>query len=335
MANSYLEKITRPAQFSTDLSVITLANLDHLSCYEVSGEDATTFLQGQFSNDITNVTSSDAQLTSYCTPKGRMLATLQICQFHSNYFLILSADIAEEVIKRLQMFVMRSKVDISLADKYSITGICHDPSAVVLNSINLDTPADEYKCTTNESAICINIPGIQPRYMLIANKDAESKVTELDSETIQVFSHDYWKWLDILSGTPTINKSTQEAFVPQMANLELIDGVSFSKGCYPGQEIVARLHYIGNANRRMFRVHCQDAGNIKDGDDIYTKEGSQSIGKVLSVIHHEDQTADALAVIRLEAVKQNQLVIGSSSGSPLEIKGLPYEVPLEEKEADN
>ena len=335
MANSYLEKITQPAQFSTDLNKITLANLDHLACYEVAGEDATTFLQGQFSNDISNVSPTNAQLTSYCTPKGRMLATLHICQFNSNYLLILSADIAAEVIKRLQMFVMRSQVEITPADKYSITGICHDPSATIFQTVNLEIPKDEYQSTANDSAICIKIPGVQSRYMLIGNNDIEDKISKHDNDTLQVFSHDYWKWLDILSGIPTINKSTQEAFVPQMANMELINGVSFSKGCYPGQEIVARLHYIGNANRRMFRVHCQDAESINDGDDIYTVGGNQSIGKVLSVILHEDKSADALAVIRLEAVKQGQLVIGSSSGSPLQIKELPYEIPLEEKESES
>ncbi len=335
MAISFLENITQPAQYSTDLSMVTLTNLDHLVCYEVSGEDAATFLQGQFSNDINNVNESTAQLTSYCTPKGRMLATLNICQFQNHYLLILSADIASEVMKRLQMFVMRSKVTISIADKHTILGICHDPSSIVLQSLNLEAPQEEYQCSKNESAICINIPGIQPRFMLIGNQDIDNKLSSLDIENIQVFPHHYWKWLDILSGVPTINKNTQEAFVPQMTNLELINGVSFSKGCYPGQEIVARLHYIGNANRRMFRVHCDDANSINDGDDIYTSDGEQSIGKILSIIHHNDNSADALAVIRLEAVKQNKLVAGSSSGSSLQIKGLPYDVPIEEKEAAN
>ena len=335
MINEDLEKLTQPAQYSTDLTKLTLANLGHLACYKVSGEDATEFLQGQFSNDINNVTEVKAQLTSYCTPKGRMLATLYVCQFQDSYILLLSADIAEEVIKRLQMYVMRSKVEISAAENISLIGICHDPSSSFTQAIKLTSPKENYECSTSDSAICINIPGIQPRYLLVSFASLENTFAELSSDEYQIFSNEYWRWLDILSGIPTINEYTQEAFVPQMANLELIDGVSFSKGCYPGQEIVARLHYIGNANRRMFRVSFEDADRVSDGDDIFTASGNQSIGKILSVIHHDNNSADALAVIRLEAVKENKLAVGSSTGSPLELKELPYEVPIDEKESDN
>ena len=163
MINEYLEKLTQPAQYSTDLTKLTLANLGHLACYKVSGEDAAEFLQGQFSNDIKNVTPVKAQLTSYCTPKGRMLATLYVCQFQGDYILLLSADIADEVMKRLQMYVMRSKVDISTPENISLMGICHDPSSTFIQALKLTSPKEHYDCSTSDSAVCIKIPGIQSR----------------------------------------------------------------------------------------------------------------------------------------------------------------------------
>ncbi len=332
MAASIFDNVSTPDQFSTDLSNPALVTLDHLDCYEVSGDDASTFLQGQFSNDINDVSPTSGQLTSYCTPKGRMLAIMYICQFQENYLLLIPSDIAEEVIKRLQMFVMRSKVKIAKSSLSSVIGIYNDTSSLLLSTLDIDAPDQDYACTSNDSAICMKIPGSASRFLVVGDDFLESKLSTIELADVDFFMHDFWKWLDILAGIPSVNKYTQEAFVPQMANMELINGVSFSKGCYPGQEIVARLHYLGNANRRMFRIKCNDAKNINDGDDIYSAGNNQSIGKILSVIKHSNNTADALAVIRLEAVKENQLAAGSTTGSPLELKGLPYEVPIEENE---
>lgn len=331
MAASILDSSSDPEQFSTNLEKPTLVNLDHLTCYEVEGEDAQTFLQGQLSNDINDITSQSGQLTSYCTPKGRMLATLYACKWQDKILLILSAEITEEVMKRLSMFVMRSKVTIKKSENTLLLGICNDSSLQILSSFKLAAPEKEYQVNSNDSLVCMNIPGLSPRYIVVGNDSLAEQINSTNPSDVNVLSNIYWQWLDIMAGIPNVTKNTQEAFVPQMTNMELINGVSFSKGCYPGQEIVARLHYIGQANRRMFRVEIKDTGDINAGDDIYTKETDQSVGKFVTTIKENSNTYSGLAVIRLEAVNNSQLVAGSPTGSSIQIMQLPYDVPTELK----
>jgi len=329
---SILDSASTPDRFSIDLDKPTLVNLSHLVCYQVDGEDATTFLQGQFSNDINAVTSSNGQISSYCTPKGRMLAIFYICKRDDSYLLLTSKDIAEEVMKRLQMYIMRSKVTIKLMDNALLIGVCNDSQAKILDALQLAPTETHYQVSSNDSYMCMNIPSVNTRYLIIGNQSTAEQLQQLNPADVYVYSESYWQWLDIIAGLPNITSNVQEAFVPQMANMELIDGVSFSKGCYPGQEIVARLHYLGNANRRMFRIKVEQDEPINIGDDIYTQGSDQPIGKFMSVITEADKKYSGLAVLRIEAVKQNQLAIGSPSGNSAQIMPLPYDVPMDLKE---
>jgi len=329
---SILDNTSIPDQFSTDLDNPTLINLRHLVCYQVEGEDATTFLQGQFSNDINAVTSSAGQISSYCTPKGRMLAIFYICKRDDCYFLVTSNDIAADVMKRLQMYVMRSKVSIKLMDDALLMGVCGVNHAEILQALQLSPTDSHYQVSANESFLAMNIPSVNPRYLIIGDQSSAEQLQKLNSDNLKVYSESYWQWLDIMAGLPSVTNKVQEAFVPQMANMELIDGVSFSKGCYPGQEIVARLHYLGNANRRMFRVSVEQNEPISIGDDIYTQGSDQPIGKFVSVIKENGNNFTGLAVLRIEAANKNQLAIGSASGNSVQIMPLPYDVPTELKE---
>jgi folate-binding protein YgfZ len=331
---SILDNDATPDHFSTDLDKPTLINLNHLVCYQVEGEDAATFLQGQFSNDINSVTSSTGQISSYCTPKGRMLAILYICKRDDTYYLITSKDIAKEVMKRLQMYVMRSKVIIKPMDDALLVGICNDNQTKVLDTLQLKPADADYQVSANDLYLCMNIPGINTRYLVIGNQSSSEQLEQLSTNDVNVYNPSYWQWLDIMAGLPNITSNVSEAFVPQMANMELIEGVSFSKGCYPGQEIVARLHYLGNANRRMFRIEASQDEPINIGDDIFSQDSEQPVGKFISVIDEGDNKYSGLAVLRIEAVKKNQLAIGSSSGNSAQIMSLPYDVPTELKEKE-
>ncbi len=332
MTASILDNATTPDRFSIDLDKPSLVKIDHLACYQIDGEDAAQFLQGQFSNDINAISPATGQLSSYSTPKGRMLAIFYICKRGDEFLLIISKDIAEAIMERLQMYIMRSKVSIKALDETSLIGLCNDASGEILNSLKLEVPKDEYQVSTSNALVCMNIPGISPRYLIIGDETLHKEITSLDTNNINVYSNTYWQWLDIMAGIPNITINTQEAFVPQMANMELIEGVSFSKGCYPGQEIVARLHYLGNTNRRMFRIEVEQDEPINIGDDIYTQDSDQPIGKFMSVITEAGKKYSGLAVLRIEAVKQNQLAIGSPSGNSAQIMPLPYDVPIELKE---
>lgn len=334
MTSSILDNTITPDQFSTDLDKPALISLSHLVCYQVSGDDATDFLQGQFSNDINSVTTLKGQITSYCTPKGRMLAIFYICKREDTYYLVTSKDIAEEVMKRLQMYVMRSKVTIKPMDDAILLGVCSDERNTILNTLDITMPDEHYQLSTDDTTLCINIPGVSTRHLIIGDQSLVKKLGQLSDSDINIFSNAYWQWLDILAGLPNITSKVQEAFVPQMTNMELIEGVSFSKGCYPGQEVVARLHYLGSASRRMFRVEGEYNEPVNIGDDIFTQGTDQPIGKFVSVINETDNKYSGLAALRLEAVKKNQLAIESASGNSVCIKPLPYDVPTELKEKE-
>lgn len=336
MVDSLTVAAKEPGIFSTSLDKkAAISVLDHLTCYAISGDDAQTFLQGQLTNDINEVTPTQSQLSSYCTPKGRMLAIFRICLQQDKYLLFMRKDVAESVIKRLQMFVLRAKVEIkehSIAN--IIIGLTGELTDQMLDTLNLHRPTNDNEVAYADNSLCMKIPGVIPRYLLIGDETFITNLEKLDKSTVDVYASSYWQWLDIMSGIPTVTANTQESFVPQMANMELINGVSFSKGCYPGQEIVARLHYLGNASRRMFRIEISTDKTINPGDDIYQSESdsNQAIGSVVSAIKEDADKFAGLAVLRIEAAQQNKVSIGSPAGIPATIMSLPYEVPTEKKE---
>ena len=332
MTDNNLESIVSPAQFITDPGKPVLSVLDNLCCYQVSGEDASTFLQGQFSNDINEVSENKAQITSYSTAKGRMLAIFYVCKQSDHYLLITSADIAEDVMKRLQMYVMRSKVTISKLEDHTLIGLSNDIDASVLNHLSLTQPGSDYQTSMAGDTLCVKVPGVNLRYMLIGGQTLLEQCQQLSKNEVEIYANEYWQWLDILAGLPMITAATQEAFVPQMANMELINGVSFSKGCYPGQEVVARLHYLGNANRRMFRVKTDANQALNAGDEIYSSASDQAIGKFVTTVNIGDNKIDALAILRVETSKSKSLSTSKENNNSVEIMELPYAVPTEPKE---
>ena len=331
MADSLSLLATEPEKFSTTLENTTLTPLNFLTCVTITGEEAKTFLQGQLTNDVVQVTDTHGQLTSYCSPKGRMLSIFLLCRWQDRFLAILPADLADSVMKRLQMFVLRAKVEIQDGSDFinEIVGICGELSTQTLADLNLTLPVNDYDVTYNDHSLCLKVPGPIPRFLLLGDFECSHNLAQLNKNNIAVYDQTFWHWLDIMSGIPSVTSATQEAFLPQMANMELIDGVSFSKGCYPGQEVVARLHYLGDAPRRMYRFESANDDGIKPGDEIFMSNGDskQAIGSVMSVVRETKEKLVGLAVLRIEAAQQNQLAIGSPQGIALVIKPLPYEIP--------
>lgn len=328
MSAELQNRAIQPERFSDSVES-ALIDLSSLSCFQISGSDSASFLQGQLTNNVNELANNQGQLTSYCTPKGRMLAILYLIKLDldDEYLAILPKEIADSVISRLQMFILRSKVEINPVTDKAVVGVAAIPKNELETILGQDIPDEDYHLSHYQNNVCLKIPGSMDRYLYIGQppKTGDAKV----------YSDAYWQWLDINSGIPSLTKATQEAFVPQMANMELIDGVSFSKGCYPGQEVVARLHYLGNANRRMFKFECDSEQALNPGDDIYSTGSEQSIGKIVSTVSDESGHHFGLAVIRIDAVKKNELSVHSTQGSRIKILPLPYTVPTEHKEKNN
>ena len=316
-------------------SQAAMVSLLHLRAYRISGDDASSFLQGQFTNDVNLVSADQAQLSAYCTPKGRMLAIFYLCRWQNDYVLICPADIAESFMQRLKMYIMRSKVSIAEASDEILLGII-DPEQTLQSQIfsssyvtTDDTDKQHsYVAACTDDYLCFTLPGPSNRNLMLCKSDASDEITQSLQKIEHVFPESVWKQMDIMSGLPFVDADTQELFVPQMTNMELIEGVSFSKGCYPGQEVVARLHYLGNANRRMFQFSCHSDKDLTTGEDIVSTLSDKAIGKVLSVEKTSEQDWIGLAVLRIENIQEDGL---QCKDSRITITSLPYNVPLEGK----
>ena len=257
-----------------------IADLSHLGLIQVSGADALTFLQGQLTQDIATITDQRAAYAGQCSPKGRLVARFLVWKSDDNYYLQLPRELLEAIQKRLRMYVLRAKV--TLTDVSASTtrfGIAGEGAAALIAKTFGRTPSQPMDLVRTSLGTIVALQN--NRYQIIVASDALTLWQKLISDT-QPIGESAWRWLQIRAGIPEIYASTQEQFVPQMVNDDLIGAVSFQKGCYTGQEIVARLHYLGKAKRRMVGAHLDTLESPQPGDAIYgTKLEGQAIGMVV------------------------------------------------------
>jgi folate-binding protein YgfZ len=300
-----------------------LADLSQFGTLRVTGEDAQSFLQNLLSNDIREVSPTQAQFSSFNSAKGRMLATFLISRAGDDYLLQLPASLTEAMRKKLSMYVLRAKVKITdISNELIILGISGPAAQRTLQAQGWALPESVLGTSQNPSASVIKYS--DTRYQLnVHPEQAEALWLSLSSQATPVGSGS-WDWLNIRAGLPVILPSTQEQFVPQMANFDLIGGINFKKGCYPGQEIVARMHYLGKLKRRMYLAHAD--GTAKAGDELYgTDPAGQSCGMIANAAAAPQGGYDVLAVIQSESHEANAVHL--SSGVQLQFEALPYSLP--------
>lgn len=303
-----------------------VCDISSLGIIRASGEDAQSFLHGQFTNDLNKVSSSVSQLSSYCNHKGRMLSIFHIYKRDNDYFLILPRDVLELTIKKLTMFKLRSKVDLSDgSDEFVLFGVAGPDSESTLTSLNITIPKQVNHCVQENETTIIRLPSENTRVLFITKAELAISFWKQLSEKLSVATSHLWDLHDIYSGIPKITANTSEAFIPQMTNLELIDGVNFSKGCYPGQEVVARTHYLGKPNRRMYRVSVDDNKVPESGTNIFSPEDeSQPVGKIVTAQKTSEDKTLALVVLRIEKEHDEDLHLGSITGPKVVMQSLPY-----------
>jgi folate-binding protein YgfZ len=221
------------------------ARLSRYGVLSVSGADARDFLHAQLTNDILNLPADGAALAGWCSAKGRLLATFLVIPAPQGYLLQLARDLAAPVAKRLSMFVLRSKVKVAdETDAWAQFGVWED-----------DAPP-----RVRWDADRVSVPVGERRFLRLEPAAAISSACSAEEET--------WYLQEIRAGRPLITAATQDQFVPQMVNLEALGGVDFRKGCYPGQEIVARAQYRGQVKRRMVRLAAPQGARLKPGEQF-------------------------------------------------------------------
>ena len=308
-----------------------IADLSHYGVIEATGDEASDFLQNQLSNDIKLVDDTHSQLSSYCSPKGRMLASLRIFRFNHNFLLRLPADTLEATLKRLRMFILRSQVSLEDAsDDLARFGLSGNQAGELLSQAGIPIPESINDVTQQAGYCVIRVPGNnRPRFEFYGQPQVLAELWSSFSTQARAVGASVWAIQDIESGIPDVFASTMEAFVPQMANLHAIGGISFKKGCYPGQEVVARMQYLGKLKRRMYRAHCDTETLPAAGDNLYSSGSDESVGKVVQAQPAQQGGIELLAVLQIAQVEQGPVHLQDKNGPQLEFIDLPYEVPLE------
>ena len=318
--------VTHFGDLSTELkhtaSGTVLCDLSQYGLLRASGEEAQGFLQNLLSNDIRNVDATHAQLSSFNTAKGRMLAVFTIWRDCDDFLLQLPSSILEALRKKLSMYVLRAKVKISDAsNEYASLGISGNDATALLSNISTELPQEVMGCVSHAGVHILKLGAT--RYQLTASVEQAQALWSALSKDARPVGSVCWDSLNVRAGIPSIVPKTQEEFVPQMANLDALGGINFKKGCYPGQEIVARMHYLGKLKRRMYLAHLDGSEAPQPGDELFSDDmEGQASGMIANVAPASEGGYDILAVIQTASVEGYKLL--TANKTELHILPLPY-----------
>jgi folate-binding protein YgfZ len=270
--------------------------LSHLACLEAVGDDAQAFLHNQLTSDINHLAPGQAQHSAWCTAKGRMQASFVAWRAANAFRLAIAADLEAPILKRLQMFVLRSRVKLaSLTDTHALIGVAGTQAAEALADAMLVAPTGSLVTADSGDSQVIALDG--GRYVACVPLSAAPGIWQKLSVKAAPAGVPTWRWLDVVAGFPLVSAATREEFVPQMADFEKLGGVSFHKGCYPGQEIVARTQYLGKVKRHLYRIAAEHP--LVAGTALHSPENpDQACGMVVSGALSPDDDWAGLAVIQ-------------------------------------
>ncbi len=320
------------AMESKNVNATALCDLSHYGVLAIGGDDAESFLQGQFTNDVKALGDGQAQWNGWCSPKGRLLVTFLLWREQSRYFLMMPMALLPGIQKRLTMFVFRSKVIITLAsDTLQLLGVTAGGATATTAAIHQLTdvvpPTTDFSSVTNDQYRLIRLA--ENRYLIVAQSNAAEQIWNQLAAACLIAPAGRWDLANIRAGIFEVTPTTQDTFVPQMANFELIGGVNFRKGCYPGQEIVARTQYRGILKRRMVRVALTTDQLPLPGTAVYSPDfADQACGTIAlaaRVPASEQQSGiEALVVTQIDTITNNSLFLDPAYDVQLAILDLPY-----------
>jgi tRNA-modifying protein YgfZ len=302
-----------------------LADLSHYGLIAFSGEEAQTFLHALISNDLRNLRENTAVFAAHLSPKGRMLANFLVMKRGGDILVLLPAALREAIQKRLSMYILRAKVKSRDASgewvRLGLSGPGSDAAVAAL--LGQAVPEAIMGMAQAEDAFAIRL-GDQRFDLFVASAAAPAAWARL-AATHRPVGTPAWDWLLVNSGIPAVLPATQDHFVPQMANMEVLGGVSFNKGCYPGQEIVARSQYLGKVKRRLFLAHVDAEANA--GDELFSPDlPDQAAGSIANIAPAPGGGFDVLAVAHSSSVDAGEVRLGSRDGPRLAFRPLPYPV---------
>ncbi len=301
--------------FVTSAPLNGVAPLPHLGIIRAAGADAASFLHNQLTNDVLLMKEGQCRLAAFCNAKGRMQASFVVYKRSAEELLLIGRrDLLAQTVKRLSMFVLRAKAKLTDAsDEFQVLGLAGDAALTALNGASAEP---WHRHTAGAADVLTLYPALgQPRAFWVAEKDTVVP-------TGPALSAELWQVGEVMSGIAWVELATFEAFVPQMLNYESVDGVNFKKGCYPGQEVVARSQFRGTLKRRAFIV--QSAAPMAAGQEVFSSlDATQPCGLVAQAA---DDGASHVAVVELQltATENSSLHLGAADGPVLSLLPLPY-----------
>ena len=302
-----------------------LCDLSHLGLLEISGTDAVTFLQGQVTNDVKLLTGNNAHYSAYCNPKGRMLAIFLAFAHYDHLHLQFNRELLEPIMKRLKMYVMRSKVEIKdVSDSIIKFGINGSQAASMLEAVFSKIPSEDYELISLDNGAILKLPSVNndARFEIFTDAINAPPIWDALKSNSKIVEKPHWDWLEIQAGIPDIELKTQEQFVPQMLNLDILNAINFKKGCYTGQEIVARTHYLGTVKRRTYLATINTETAPMAGDKVLDAAKNE-VGQIVRIAPNALSSFDALIELRIEAKEAGNMTFNDAE---ITLKYLPYEV---------
>ncbi|MCG3200541.1 MAG: tRNA-modifying protein YgfZ [Gammaproteobacteria bacterium] len=305
-----------------------ISDLSHLSVIEVDGEDAGGFLGGQLTSDVLSLRADQSSLSAWCTPQGRALALVRIFRAGRAYRMLLPAEMAESTVRRMRMYVLRSRVTITdHGDALACIGVSGAGAAAALAG---DLPLPELPETVSGSdgVSAIRLPGESPRLILIGAPDELARPWRRLAAVAPPAGTPAWDYLDITAGLPQVFGATREKFIPLALNLDVLGGIGFSKGCYTGQEIIARMRYRGRIRQRMYIGRADATDAPPPGARLAVEGAEMTAGEVVQAAPHPEDGVVFTAVTQVELAGTDRVHLQSPDGPAVRWSKPPYELEL-------
>jgi folate-binding protein YgfZ len=300
-------------EFAATRSGTVICPVIHFDLLHIHGPDAKAFLQGQLTCDLDQITPDHARFGGYCSPKGRLLANFLLWSTPQGYLMQLPADVSSGIADRLRKFVLRSRVEIEHGCGLGLLGLAGPGAPGLLHRAFSAPPAGRLDVVQQEYASVIRLPG--DCFLVIAAANAMAGHWEVLTREALPVGAECWNWLQIQAGVAWITAATQDQFLPQMTGLDAIGGVSFDKGCYTGQEIVARARYLGEVKRTLRRGSTR--GGVRPGDAL--SSGGRQCGTILNAACVPGYGTELLAVVSEQVDAQTEVQIASGDAVVLSV----------------
>lgn len=313
------------AETRAALATDAVFDLGHLGLIAARGADVVSFLQGQLTSDVRELSPQHSQLSAWLSPKGRVLVRMRLFRLGDTVYLELPREMLESTLRRLRMFVLRAQVTLDDASEdIARLGIVGAGAAAGVGGLLGCLPDDADGMLSCDDVAVIREHGPRTRYQMVGDEARLLEIWRAALASATLAGAPAWELLDIEAGIANVGPDLADQFLPQMLNLDRVGGVSFHKGCYVGQEIVARTHYLGRLKRRLYLAHASPAAAPRPGETL-AGGGGESAGQIVNVQPGPEGGYHVLAVIPTDTARvAGAQPIHLADGTPLVLDPLPY-----------